>query len=325
MVPQNGTAKDILVIIAVFALSIALIAGTLFATSRLYDYKIRYLEGKVSALESQMASQPPSSSTINELGEIQDFQDVWKIRGDDLDIARLAQASIEKNDGHYLPIYFFKNGACENECKDQAFVLDYVRLKHKGKTLIIELDTNTNNTFVQNLIHKYNIKKTPSVVINGEKFEEHVPAGAIESRLDNFLAQKYAIVIVDGVQAEDSKAVVFNLLDGFSDAGIPLTLGVVPKSQFNFCEDAALYSRVNSADNIEVAQQSRPDGMRQGLAELEKCLERVPKTFVDFNTITPDTLISASALNFEAIITAHDYYANKRDAFGLFHVAATTS
>lgn len=317
--------KDFLIVIGILALSSILILSMFAFTSRLYDYKISYLADKVALLEAELATSKNSSTPIvDDLSRLQMVRNFWEINENDAQIIHMIE-DFELNNSNYFPIYYFKSGLCDKKCEDQMFVLDYIRLKHKNKVLIVEFNPKLNSSFIQNKISKYKIEKIPALVLNGEKFYGFVPIEVFEKRIEDFFASKFAIVVINDMQAEENKKTIFYLFDKFTSADIPVTLSIIPKAMFNFCDDYELYSEINSLTDVETAQQSSLEGLQKGKSELDKCLKNTPKTFVDFNTITPDTLSTAFSLNFENIITINDYYNNKRDAFGIFHVAATTA
>jgi len=325
MEPQSGRIrKDLLIVLIIFVISISLITGTLFFSAKIYDYKLKYLEKRVSDLESETNADKNTSlrTAAAELGQLQDLKDFWKIQGADPKFADLLK-TIGENSDKYFVVYFFHPSNCEKACKDQSFIIDYVQLKNKGKVTSIDIDIGVKNDFVSGKMQEFGIKNT-AVVMNGEISDNFVPAKIFEGKIANFYAEKFAIIVIDNIKAEENKKTSLELFDKFAGAGLPITFGVLPKAEFNFCDDSELRDKLNSPFDAEIAQQSSAEVIKTDYAELSRCLGRPQKTFVDFNTITPDVQASLLNLNFENIITTNDYYANKRDAFGLFRIAATT-
>ena len=90
MESQSGRVrKDILVLIIVFSISILLVAGTFLFSAKIYDYKLKYLEKRVSDLESEAnaGKNTPLGAAALELGQLQDLKDFWKIQGADPKLA----------------------------------------------------------------------------------------------------------------------------------------------------------------------------------------------------------------------------------------------
>ena len=110
MEPQNRRMrKDLLIVFIIFIISILLIAGTLFFSEKIYDYKLKYLEKRVSDLESETNASKNTSlrAAAMELGQLQDLSDFWKIQGADPKFAELIR-TISENSDKYFVIYFFR-------------------------------------------------------------------------------------------------------------------------------------------------------------------------------------------------------------------------
>jgi hypothetical protein len=67
-------------------------------------------------------------------------------------------------------IVYFYSKEC-NACKDQGFVLTYLKNKYGEKVLIFALDTDLEEPSIEAIKNHYNIKIYPSLIVNGKLYE----------------------------------------------------------------------------------------------------------------------------------------------------------
>jgi hypothetical protein len=87
--------------------------------------------------------------------------------------------------GNYTFIhYFYSNNDDCPLCKDQGFILLYIRKKFEN-VRIYSYDINNTNFAVDALKKIYNIKKTPSIIINDDATEGFMTKEEIEKRIES--------------------------------------------------------------------------------------------------------------------------------------------
>ena len=67
-------------------------------------------------------------------------------------------------------LYFYSNKGDCPDCKEQGFILSY--LKRTTNAQIYSIDVNTDNGAVRALKAIYNITNTPSIIINEDTYKE---------------------------------------------------------------------------------------------------------------------------------------------------------
>ena len=79
-------------------------------------------------------------------------------------------------------IYFYSNRNCE-ECAEQGLILSYLKKKYPSNVMIFALDFDFNLGSLNILKHVYQIKKLPTLIVDGEKFEGKVDLETLENEL----------------------------------------------------------------------------------------------------------------------------------------------
>jgi hypothetical protein len=141
---------------------------TILLTDELYQInsKIDYMEGRLGENNAEILKLKDYYSLL----EIRHWLLLKKIQG---------ECGGNFNFIHY---FYSNNGDCK-QCKDQGFILLYIRKKFDN-VRIYSYDINNNNFALSALKKLYGIKNTPSIIINDKVLEGFTTKDQIEKELN---------------------------------------------------------------------------------------------------------------------------------------------
>lgn len=80
-------------------------------------------------------------------------------------------------------LYFYSIKDCD-DCQNQGFILTYLKEKYPDKIMIFALDYNLDLYTINLLKNTYQIKKIPSLIIDGKKYEGLINLDKLKEILD---------------------------------------------------------------------------------------------------------------------------------------------
>ncbi len=94
--------------------------------------------------------------------------------------------------GHFpTPVLYFYNQVCD-DCVKQNYIMDGVFSEKKELYRVFAFDTSLDSPVVHTFVQLYKITKTPTIVVDKEKFEGLTDADTLNAYLVNFEKQKAA-------------------------------------------------------------------------------------------------------------------------------------
>jgi thiol-disulfide isomerase/thioredoxin len=103
----------------------------------------------------------------------------------------LAEKDKENCDSDAVSILYFYSKNC-NICPDQGYILSQLKAKFEEKLLVFPIDTNMDEPIVNILVKQYDVKRFPTLIIEGKKIEKFLSMNEVLSEICPLYKEKYA-------------------------------------------------------------------------------------------------------------------------------------